>query len=112
MTDTLMSFDLSWYERAGCRGLPSDLFFLDCERDEYASYKRKLSHTQDICAKCEVVKECFNHALSIDESYGVWGGVDFQVRGKPNRNRTRRMKFFHEQHNLVLRKAEKLKGAS
>lgn len=112
MTDNSTTPDLSWYERAGCKGLPSNLFFLDCEKDEVGAYKSKLKHTQSICAKCEVIRECFNFALANDEFYGVWGGVDFQPRGKPNRRRERRVKFYHEQHKMVVRKAKEMrKGA-
>lgn len=108
MTDTVKFPDQAWYERAGCRGLPSNLFFLDCERQDATTYKNKLRETQNICAQCEVVRECFNQALVLDERNGVWGGVDFQPRGKRNRNTERRTKFLHEQHGLVLKKAEQL----
>lgn len=112
MTDTVKTFDLSWTERAGCKGLPSDLFFLDCEKDDTKTYKSKLRHAQSICAQCEVARECFNYALSNDERYGVWGGVDFQPRGKPNRNMARRMRFFHEQHKMVLNMTKEQKVKS
>lgn len=108
MTNTTITYS-SWYERAGCRGLPSNLFFLDCERQDANTYKAKLRATQSICAQCEVLSKCFKQALALDERYGVWGGVDFQPRGKPNRNMKRRMKFLHEQHDMVVRKSKEMR---
>lgn len=109
MTDTVKQLDLSWYEKAGCRGLPSNLFFLNCESGVDGIYDSLVERTQNICAQCEVVRECFNHALANDESYGVWGGADFQVRGKANRRLSRRLRFLKAQHQKVLRKAKKLR---
>jgi WhiB family redox-sensing transcriptional regulator len=28
-----------------------------------------------ICATCPVLKQCAEHALSVREPYGVWGGM-------------------------------------
>lgn len=106
MTDTVTFPDSTWYERAGCRGLPSNLFFLDCERHDAKTYKNKLRETQKVCSQCEVVRECFNQAMVLGERHGVWGGVDFQPRGKSNRYNERRVKFLHEQHRLVLTKSK------
>lgn len=112
MTDNATTPDKSWYGKAGCRGLPSNLFFLDCEKHEYGEYKRKLLHTQSICSTCEVIKECFNQALINDEVYGVWGGVDFQQRGKVNRSRANRLKSYVAQHETLLRNRNKKRKVS
>lgn len=109
MTNTVTPHDTSWYEKASCVGLSSDLFFIDCSREGWNTYKKQLAQTQSICAQCDVVRECFKHAIANDESYGVWGGVDFQTRGKPNRNRTVRLRFYYDEHAKVLRLSQKLR---
>lgn len=64
-----------WQARGGCRNLDSAVFFHpDGERglaraDRTANAKR-------ICRSCPVIVQCRHHALTVEEPFGVWGGLD------------------------------------
>jgi WhiB family redox-sensing transcriptional regulator len=35
---------------------------------------------KSVCATCPVQKECLEHAISVDERYGIWGGLNHDER--------------------------------
>jgi len=35
---------------------------------------------KDLCSKCELKAECLKNAVASNESFGVWGGVNFGNR--------------------------------
>ncbi|MGA1099875.1 MAG: WhiB family transcriptional regulator, partial [Candidatus Nanopelagicales bacterium] len=35
----------------------------------------RIMHANIFCATCPVLKQCAEHALSVREPYGVWGGM-------------------------------------
>ncbi|MEV7174880.1 WhiB family transcriptional regulator [Streptomyces sp. NPDC093224] len=53
--------------RAGARTRGEDR----AERDQAA---------KEVCALCPVRAECLRHALSVQEPYGVWGGLSEEER--------------------------------
>ena len=62
-----------WQSRGNCVGRPVEDFFADPSR-------RTFRHAQDaraklLCADCPVRQECLEHALSVPEPFGVWGGT-------------------------------------
>lgn len=57
--------DLSWQEKANCRGVNPDLFF----PERGASTKE----AKAVCAGCEVKDECLEFALRMGEKFGIWG---------------------------------------
>lgn len=59
-----------WREKAACRGLPNDWFFIESDFD---SGKR-------ICLRCPVQNECFAYAART-KSVGIWGGTTAADRG-------------------------------
>ncbi|NBR24411.1 MAG: WhiB family transcriptional regulator [Micrococcales bacterium] len=69
----------AWQEQSNCREADSDLFFLDPlmrgkeKRDRERAAKK-------VCKGCPVVQQCLNHALSIPEFFGVWGGMTADER--------------------------------
>jgi WhiB family redox-sensing transcriptional regulator len=100
--------DTSWYAKARCLGLPSDMFFLECERFSYGVYKKQLEQARNVCVQCEVMTRCFTHAIVNEECYGVWGGVDFCRRGKRNRKNTFRINALREQHDKMVKVSQKV----
>ncbi|MEH3032491.1 MAG: WhiB family transcriptional regulator [Aeromicrobium erythreum] len=68
-----------WQEDGACADLSSELFFLpDNLRGE-----QKLSHearAKRICGTCPVQERCLQHALTVREPYGVWGGMSADER--------------------------------
>ncbi len=63
-----------WQYQAACRSLPSEMFFHpDGERGP-----RRLARetaAKAVCAQCSVIAACRDHALSVGEAYGIWGGL-------------------------------------
>ena len=63
-----------WQLRAACRGQDSAVFFHPgnerrCHREERESQAKR------VCARCPVLDRCREHALSVEESFGIWGGL-------------------------------------
>lgn len=64
-----LGLDLSWHERANCRGVNPRLFFP--EKDDNATRL----HAKQVCKPCEVRAECLAYAIEAMEPFGVWGGA-------------------------------------
>ncbi len=62
-----------WQLAAQCRGR-DDLFFHPHGEREPARSDRERA-AKALCARCPVRRECADHALTMGEPYGVWGGV-------------------------------------
>ncbi|WP_143261941.1 WhiB family transcriptional regulator, partial [Allokutzneria sp. NRRL B-24872] len=57
--------------------------------------RRRDDEAKKVCATCPVVRRCLEHALAVEEPYGVWGGQDEDERravvlARKGRGRTRR----------------------
>ncbi len=63
-----------WQLQAACRGEdPAKFFHPEGERGP--AREARIMHAKMICATCPVLKQCAEHALSVREPYGVWGGM-------------------------------------
>lgn len=71
--------DLSWQERANCRGVDPDLFF----PERGASTKE----AKAVCHGCEVKDECLEFALRMGEKFGIWGEKSERERRRIRRTR-------------------------
>lgn len=70
-----------WQLQAACRGLPTDVFFHpDRERDD--ARERREARAKQICASCPVRRACLDHAVTVREPYGVWGGATERERAE------------------------------
>ncbi|QES46897.1 transcription factor WhiB [Streptomyces venezuelae] len=69
----------AWQMQAACRGLGDQRFFHPAgERGEARTARDRAA--KRICAGCPVRAECLRHALSVGETYGVWGGLTEEER--------------------------------
>ncbi len=73
--------NIMWRELGACRGLEPSMFFPD-EDDDAADAKA-------VCAGCGVRVACLEHALTIREKQGVWGGATERERRRIIRQRRR-----------------------
>jgi WhiB family redox-sensing transcriptional regulator len=63
-----------WQLHGACRGADSSLFFhTDNERGLARTTREQ--RAKEICRSCPVLEQCREHALSVQEPYGIWGGL-------------------------------------
>lgn len=77
-----------WQEDAACAGMDLDLFF---GRDGEPGSEREARErrARGICAGCPVREECLDHAVTVPERFGVWGGMTEDQRAAHRRRRRR-----------------------
>lgn len=63
---------LEWQKDALCNQTDPEAFFPD--REDGGKMAKK------VCAGCPVKQDCFDYAVSNNEEFGIWGGVDFSTR--------------------------------
>ncbi len=63
-----------WQRKGNCRKLDTAIFF-DLDGLRGAKRRRREEHAKAICRTCLVINECLNHAIQVQEPYGVWGGM-------------------------------------
>ena len=63
-----------WQYQGACRELPTEMFFHpDGERGPRRANRETTAKI--ICASCPVIAACRQHALAVQEPYGIWGGL-------------------------------------
>jgi WhiB family redox-sensing transcriptional regulator len=70
----VVSEELEWQLHGACRGVDSSLFFHTDNERGFAREKRE-ARAKAICSTCPVLERCRQHALSVEEPYGIWGGL-------------------------------------
>ncbi len=70
-----------WSTRAACKGLDPSIF--------YPPTDEEAEEAKAICAVCPVQVECLEHAISLREKNGVWGGATERERLRIIRRRRR-----------------------
>jgi WhiB family redox-sensing transcriptional regulator len=68
----------SWMADAACRGLNSELFFL--EKGE------STAEAKAVCGACPVADACLAYALNNRIVFGIWGGKSEKTRKKLRRD--------------------------
>lgn len=63
-----------WQLHAACRGQDSAVFFHP--RNERGDHREEReTRAKELCARCPVLDRCREHALSVEEAFGIWGGL-------------------------------------
>ena len=81
-----------WQIRGACRGMNSDLFFHP-ERERGPARAEREARAKTVCRACPVIRQCRDHALAVQEPYGVWGGLSESERDEIVRSRTRTLQL-------------------
>lgn len=68
-----------WQYEGACRDTDPELFFLDPSMRGLNKRTRELNAVK-ICNTCPVKQACLDHALSVPEIFGVWGGMTEEQR--------------------------------
>lgn len=74
---------MSWRERALCREIGTELFFSE-EKGDTAGTRQ----ARKVCRLCDVQAECLTEAITNDEMYGIWGGLNPDQRMRIQGRRT------------------------
>ena len=70
-----------WQMQAACRGMSSSHFFHPWG-ERGAEREARIERAKQVCAHCPVVAMCREHALQVQEPYGIWGGLSEDERLK------------------------------
>ena len=73
-----------WQYDGVCMGVDSDVFFSP-EAERGAKRARREEAAKALCRTCPVIDKCREHALSVREPYGVWGGLTESERAQLTR---------------------------
>ncbi len=63
-----------WQRYAACRRIDDAVFFPP-EGERGTPRQRRENQAKQVCARCPVQQSCLQHALAVEEPYGVWGGL-------------------------------------
>lgn len=63
-----------WQLEGACREHDTNLFFHP-EGERGPARRQRDEAAKAICATCPVLQQCRDHALTVREPYGVWGGL-------------------------------------
>lgn len=63
-----------WQYDGKCREVDPESFFSP-EAERGSPKTRREAAAKALCAQCPVIEECREHALKVQEPYGVWGGL-------------------------------------
>jgi WhiB family redox-sensing transcriptional regulator len=72
---------LPWRDQAACRGLDPEIF--------YPAEDEAAETAKEVCGSCAVRQTCLEHALSVREKEGIWGGATERERRRIIRQRRR-----------------------
>lgn len=64
-----------WQLEALCRGAHAYLFFPPSTFERKDERERREMKAKAICGVCPVRDPCYQHAVSIREPFGIWGGL-------------------------------------
>jgi len=68
-----------WQIYAACRDVDSAVFFRP-EGERGPARHARDARAKAVCAGCQVIDACRRHALTVQERYGVWGGLTADER--------------------------------
>lgn len=77
LTPTPRSLALEdWIDLAACRGKNGEAFFPPTAGESRAQRQLRENSAKAICGSCNVRLHCLQHALTTDERFGIWGGLN------------------------------------
>lgn len=81
--------DVSWQDRAACRGM-DELPFFGPDGESRPEREIREAKAKVICASCPVQVQCLDYALGKSITHGIWGGLNEEEQARERRRRTRR----------------------
>jgi WhiB family redox-sensing transcriptional regulator len=68
-----------WQYVGACNEADPETFFPP-EHERGPRRRRREAAAKSFCGQCPVVQQCLEHALAVQEPYGVWGGLNATER--------------------------------
>ena len=68
-----------WQYKGACNEADPEVFFSP-QAERGARRRQREATAKSYCARCPVIEQCLQHALSVRESHGVWGGLSTDER--------------------------------
>jgi len=87
-----MHNDINWMESAVCRQIDSEMFFPDRENPNTDGLISTIRRAQTVCRSCPVQTECLDYALTNNEKYGIWAGINMNTARAQLRDELRRQR--------------------
>ncbi|MBV8933040.1 MAG: WhiB family transcriptional regulator [Kutzneria sp.] len=81
-----------WQRLGSCRGADSAMFFHPDSERGGARLARE-ARAKRVCMSCPVLRQCREHALTVQEPYGIWGGMGENERREVISDRRRRARL-------------------
>jgi WhiB family transcriptional regulator, redox-sensing transcriptional regulator len=81
-----------WQMQGACRGMDSGFFFHP-EGERGPARANRETRAKQVCRTCPVLKQCRQHALTVHEPYGVWGGLSESERDAIVRDHDRTLRL-------------------
>jgi WhiB family redox-sensing transcriptional regulator len=78
----------NWRDNAACLREDPELFF-PVGSEKHESVKYQISLAKEVCARCVVINECLEYALTTGQNDGVWGGLSADERRALKRKNAR-----------------------
>jgi WhiB family redox-sensing transcriptional regulator len=72
--------DWTWQQHGSCQNLPTEIFFPEDGTRRHRSANEQ--RAKRICRGCPVVAECREHAVNIQEPFGIWGAMTALERAR------------------------------
>jgi WhiB family transcriptional regulator, redox-sensing transcriptional regulator len=69
-----------WQEVGACRNGPASDFYPPMHTERKHERLARERRAKSVCASCPVRVECLEHAIAVDERYGIWGGLNQEER--------------------------------
>jgi WhiB family redox-sensing transcriptional regulator len=66
---------VNWRNRGACKPRDTDRLFFSPDGEGIGDHRRREAAAKLVCGRCPVRVICLDHALSVPEKYGVWGGL-------------------------------------
>jgi len=71
---------LMWQQTGACRnGMATD-FYPPMHTERKHERLARERRAKSVCAACPVQLQCLEHAIEVDERYGIWGGLNQDER--------------------------------
>jgi WhiB family redox-sensing transcriptional regulator len=84
---TRMADSGSWWGRAACQTVNTELFF---PVTEAGPGLLQVARAKAVCADCRVRRECLEYALDTHQAHGIWGGLSERDRHRLQTERSAR----------------------